>query len=369
MSQERGKGGKKTRSESIGENEKSNIRSNSGSRKKETKVGNKISKETCLVCANNCSPASSLECDLCHRWYHPSCQNVEPEMFKLMKKDSESASPLITWYCFPICKSLSADFLDGMLKVKQDIQKISEDVGNVKSKVNDIEEGKFTPAMQEAIKSIVDEKTEEVNGLDSQGQANQEDLLKLVDEKNKELDKEIQERARRNKNLIVFGIPEPESKRRQERIDKDIENARKIVQETNCIIEPLETRRLGTFDRSKARPLKVMFRNQADRDDVLSAVIKVRKNKKEEDKDKLCIKAKGINRDMTPKEQKEDEKLFKDWIEKKELSKNQGDEYAIWIRKNGKVINIGKYPDDGEETVTEEDSEEEDFQEEQEETD
>ena len=366
MSQEHGKGVKKTRSGSLGEVDPHKTRSNSGNRKKETKGSNNIGKETCLVCANNCSPINSLECDLCHRWYHPTCQNIEPEMFRLLKKDSESASPLITWYCFPICKSLSTDLLDGMLKVKQDIQKISEDVSSVKNKMNDIEEGKFTPQMQEAIRSIVDEKTENTGGPEPQAQVNQNDLLKLVEEKNQEHGKEFQEQVRRSKNLIVFGIPEPESKRRQERINKDNENARKIVQEVNCTNEPIETRRLGKYNNTKTRPLKVMFRSQVDRDEVLSAVIKLRKNKKEEDKDKLCIKAKGINRDMTPKEQKEDEKLFKEWIEKKELSKNEGDDHAIWIRKNSKVVNIGKYPDD-EETVTGE--EEEDSEEEQEEMD
>ena len=65
-----------------------------------------------------------------------------------------------------------------------------------------------------------------------------------------------------------------------------------------------------------------------------------------EDEDTRLISKVSMRMDMTPKEREEDEALFQQMKEKRAISKNEGDEHAIWIRRKGQVINIGKYPVD-----------------------
>jgi ribonuclease D len=51
-----------------------------------------------------------------------------------------------------------------------------------------------------------------------------------------------------------------------------------------------------------------------------------------------------VRKDLTPTERKEEEVLYRQLREKQEESKAAGDDNARWIRKNGKIMNIGRYP-------------------------
>ncbi|KAA0198864.1 hypothetical protein HAZT_HAZT001690 [Hyalella azteca] len=57
----------------------------------------------------------------------------------------------------------------------------------------------------------------------------------------------------------------------------------------------------------------------------------------------LCLRI-GACRDLTPLEWREDEALFREMKEKQEESRRWGDSDAVWVRKNGKVVNVDKYP-------------------------
>ena len=343
-------------------------------------------KRYALIATKKCDVEKTLECDLCHRWYHPSCQGMDEEMFKVLYTDNKSDLPLLKWYCKPICRNLSNDFLEGFLSVKKDVEVLKSSVKEVNTKVTKIEQGAFTadmehkimnlantsktatqvsdiargvftPEMKQTVNDIVNTNGR-VSNVGAEAQVDHEDLLTLVEEKNKEHNIEIEERIRRKSNLIVFGIQEPKSKNRMERYAEDKASAVKITQEANPNITPKETRRLGRYNASKTRPLKICFRNQTERDEVLGNIIKIRKEGKEEDKDKLSIKMTGITRDMTPSEQREDAKLFAEWKAKKDASKN--DPHAKWIRRDGRVINVGRYPKDDEEEEEGEEQEETD---------
>ena len=49
---------------------------------------------------------------------------------------------------------------------------------------------------------------------------------------------------------------------------------------------------------------------------------------------------------MTPLEREKNSRLFKEWQEKKDILRQDGDTCAKWTWKNGKVINIGEYPEE-----------------------
>jgi hypothetical protein len=60
--------------------------------------------------------------------------------------------------------------------------------------------------------------------------------------------------------------------------------------------------------------------------------------------DGSLIKKVALRKDMTPTEREEERRLFLELKRKKDLSKQEGDNLAVWIRRRGEVINVGKYP-------------------------
>ena len=107
-------------------------------------------------------------------------------------------------------------------------------------------------------------------------------------------------------------------------------------------VEITDCRRLGPYDREKAsskpRPLRLTYvRSQIQRGTILKAAHKL----------KNCSETKDIvlRKDLTPLQRDEEKKLEKDMAGKKAASTEQGDFHAKWIRKNGKVVNIGNYPE------------------------
>ena len=230
--------------------------------------------DCCGDCGAGCTSTDKvLECGLCNRKFHTSCQGVDDAMYKVIFKDSNSAAPILYWYCKPTCRKLANNFIDGLLKVQLEIEKIGQEVKGVKDKVMKIEEGEFTPKMAEAVKNIA-------CGFGNEGQAsdnaeiNRNEIIRLVEEKTKEQRAEVEDRARRSKNLIIFGLPEPTSNDRNARQVEEGSSVEKLLVEVNSRHIPTETRRLGRFSTGmqKPRPLRMSFTNQANRDELLQAL-------------------------------------------------------------------------------------------------
>ena len=119
---------------------------------------------------------------------------------------------------------------------------------------------------------------------------------------------------------------------------------------------PFVHRRIGKFqenDGTKNRPVRVTFSSETIRDDTLKAYHRKRKelklyangNKEKEvpKKSKICMRV-SVRKDLTPMERKEEEDLFQELTKKRDQARDSGDDKAIWIRRNSKVINVGKYP-------------------------
>ena len=50
-----------------------------------------------------------------------------------------------------------------------------------------------------------------------------------------------------------------------------------------------------------------------------------------------------MRKDLTVQEREEEDRLFAELKKRREEAKNSGDDNARWVRRRGKVINIGKY--------------------------
>jgi hypothetical protein len=149
-----------------------------GDAKKQGTEPNDEQPAPCGSCNKMCTKEDkALECGLCNRWFHITCQGVKDAMYRVITEDSNSDTPLLHWYCKPMCSKLANNFIDTLLKVQSDVSKLGHEVANVRGKVQKIE-GEFTPAMVETVKNIA-------TGVEGVAAADidREEIVKLVEEK------------------------------------------------------------------------------------------------------------------------------------------------------------------------------------------
>ena len=176
------------------------------------------------------------------------------------------------------------------------------------------------------------------------------EIKSLIDKSSKDSIAETEDRARRSKNIIVFGIAEAKSLEKEDRIREEYQKANTLLNELSCRPKANYVRRLGSYkpNQDKPRPLRFCFASKEERDEVLERYRAVKRQEQDteggagsEQGEKVPLLDKNISmkRDMTPLEQREDTTLFKEWKEKRDSSKASGDG-AIWVRRRGKVVNI-----------------------------
>lgn len=297
----------------------------------------------CGTCSKPCTAEDkALECGLCNIWFHISCQDIDVTMYNVIRKDSNSPAPLLHWYCRPSCSKLATNVIDSLLKIQTEVGKLGAEVEGVKGRVQNIEEGQFTPAMQEAVRTLAS------NGEGAAAatpQMEKEEIMKIVDKKTKELSLETQDRARRSRNLVVFGILETATMDSQESKKENNTKADELLTEIGSTHRPTETRRLGNFvpNAPRPRPLRLSFATETARDETLHAFRRARNELRSKgDGSKPLLASASVRKDLTPNERKEEEALYRELKQKQDASKDAGDDTAKWIRKNGKVVNIGK---------------------------
>ena len=275
--------------------------------------------------------------------------------------------------------------MNNMFELKKGLDKVTDQVEHVKRKVENLECGAMPVGLEESVRNVVKdelrkeeveetlEKLESVKDLISKHEVNNlednckrlETISKFMDDKAKEQQLEMEDRHRRQTNLIIFKLPESEAEEITDKINEDKEKVKQILDEIGAECKPIFMKRLfGKNERTRRRhpnssneasavndiksaPLFLKFQNQYARDEVLQNFIGAMKDAKEDDfegEDNRLYHRVNIQRDMTPKEREEDFRLYKELKEMQAMSKNSKDERARWVRRQGKIVNIGKYP-------------------------
>lgn len=288
----------------------------------------------------------SLQCGLCERWFHAPCQDVSDAAYDVLSKDSNAAQPQIHWYCNSSCNLLAAKFIGNISKLQFDVGKLSDTVSAMSDRVKQIEEGNFPPAMENALKNL-----QQDNQAQNAETMQKEEVVRLVDTKAKEHAAEAEDRAKRQVNLMIFRLPESTANSIEEKKEEDEKRVKQILQDIKSKSEPVDIRRLrgpkqaNADQGSKNRPIRVSLQSQAARDEVLRAFNKARREGKpdEEGEDGRLFATVSLRKDMTPQERKQEEELFKELKQKQNESKASGDDNAHWVRRQGQVVNVGKY--------------------------
>ncbi|KAL8625777.1 hypothetical protein ACOMHN_012369 [Nucella lapillus] len=287
----------------------------------------------CPVCNIKCKKTDkALECDLCSQWYHAKCQDISDEMYDVIKKDSKSAKgATLQWHCTPSCNKVAAKFSNILKTVQEKIEHVSQEMNIVKEKVTKIEDGQFTEEM----------------GTDTTATAAVDTTVvqKMIEQSSRESIAKTQDRARRSKNLLIFGMEEPKGKEKKARQKEDDQKTSTLHQKISTESKPTETRRLGIYNKDKVRPLRQTFATQAERDATVQTFRKTKKAQESAENKDTSLDTLGMRRDMTPTERSEETALLAELKKKQENSRQSGDDKAHWVRRNGQVVNVGKYPE------------------------
>lgn len=245
------------------------------------------------------------------------------------------------FYCPRPCNDLAAKFLNNFMRMDVRIGKLEGTVSDIDSRIGTLEASGMDKRV-EKLEAQMEQMSEPQAGSSIESAA----LIKnIADEQARKQVAEMEDRARRRSNLVIFRLEEDPSTDQSK--SKDMELVQTILAETKSPHQPTNIRRLGNPKAQeegvkKTRPLRLTFATDAARDETITSFRKATKDITEDDP-RLISKI-AIRKDMTPSERQEEQALFLEWKERKAQSLQENDTQAIWIRRKGKVVNIGKYP-------------------------
>ena len=325
-----------------------------------------------------------IECECCLRWFHLICVKLTEEKSEAIEKFN------LHWYCdncehgamtlHQHCTALRAE----NTLIKKDILKLTERIkkceqvdstmdqrmkkneASVTSKVEQARErmkaGLKTEINENLNKEINEKVTAEANILKQMVEEKiAEERAKIKEELKTEMQlppgnngtyadvaatgelvremeaptrfmirEELEENLRiqqRKNNLVVLNLDENVGEGRSE--NDDLANINEIVKEKlNLNIEITNAKRLGTYDATKTRPVRVVFERLDDKKRILSRAINLREL---HDSDKYCKVY--IRPDLTQAQLKESKNLHDQLVKKREENSDQ-----YWKIYRGRIV-------------------------------
>ena len=318
--------------------------------KKKEKSGesNETLEETasCPKCEKDVSGTDeALQCEICQNWYHLKCQNINKKIYKfLSSKDGQD----LHWYC-SVCDKLALNVIKSMTQMETRIQnlelevKCKADAAHVNSKFQEIDT-KLEKLNE--FKNIADENFIELDTFITQTEeklctleekpdptASQVKSTKEIQSIEENILTELEDRQKRQLNLVMFNVTECQSDDVQTRIQYDINRLSELLEELDEDPEIKKVIRIGKKQETneKPRPLKVTLNTLQSKKRVLQKA-KNLKNSNEE-----WLKEVFIKPDMTPAQREKNRMLWKELQEKN--SYNDGNKWRI---KDGRIVKDDK---------------------------
>lgn len=213
---------------------------------------------------------TSLDCEYCCSAFHPSCARQAKATY-LQENQRESVNccqptmgnnlderkirsifkDLLTEFLGPFKKGIEED----MAEIKKSSQTVAECVKEQKKAIQNIATD---------VKQLRDDNTAlktEIEALKLR-MSTYETNVKTPIQDFENLTSEVNERARRASNIIIFNIPQSKSAVLQERIDNDRDHVQNLLSTLGLAEENhkiLKVLRIGRLADDKIRPLKVVF--------------------------------------------------------------------------------------------------------------
>jgi hypothetical protein len=177
----------------------------------------------CFVCNKSVGDEDkAFMCDCCKLWHHSKCEDVSDNNYQLL---TEATNPGIKWYCrkcnvgiapvmdaIALLRSKMEDTEKKVFKIDKDVKHISDEVKSLKSRLDTVEKEKKKEQLTDEMKTLK-------NRLDTVEKEKKNEV-----DKQAETVKHVSDRIQRTKNVLIFGLDEPETNLKNEARTKDKES-------------------------------------------------------------------------------------------------------------------------------------------------
>ncbi len=264
-----------------------------------------------------------LECERCSYYYCIKCLKKSEEEYRILENSD------IMWFCAPCKEKVEKNII-----VDREIEDRCKDMMELfDNRIQNLEEEMKKKCSKDYVLGLVQEEiTKCVNTVrKDETKAQTPPLGNETDSENQKEDvtavlKEINERKKRECNMIIYGAKECRSEENETRRKHDIGLVQKLSEACGTNLEEesvMKTVRLGRFDKEAEemkRPLLVTF-SEAEQKVAFFKKAGALKTNKEYEKVRLA-------NDLTKSEREAEKKLY---LEAKELKEKSG-EYTFKVR-------------------------------------
>ena len=291
-------------------------------------TNNTVRKEGEVPCSNcNASPLLKdklmMRCDSCQKQYCTTCTGMKKSVYTALST-IENAH----WFCDP-CNAPAMSLIAAERSMKEACESYME---GISSKLEEFEHNLITKASVITVAELskmVEELSIKVEELRKtsvpapQKDSNEAEMIAVSD---------IEERAKRSTNLMLFNLKE--SGETAEEMKRDDEaKLKEIARITDTKFEALKAIRLGKKEPGKTRPLKVIFQSREERNAVLAKAKNLRTS------DEAMAKNLVLKLDLTPKQRQEEKQLLAERNKRRDEEQSQ---MHTWIIRSGKILRVKK---------------------------
>ena len=309
--------------------------------------GSACGKSGCTAKVKNTD--QGIECEKCETWFHLACTNFSEAAYAVLVK--EELFDDIIWCC-DVCRPKVRKAIEIMDLLEDKINNVDKKIEDFKSTVDQRLENieKSLKSKDSNVSTIIESKIKDVaknfTNVDNSGK---ESLRKITNlEEKLEQQNEIKDKERRNKNLILYNVPESLASDANDRVKDDCLKIKDIFKRNSFTVSPenvINIYRLGAKkekkeenenqdnenqDKDKPRPLLLKFDTAEYKKSVLNSCSGLYYEVKKENE--ICKIDIHYSLDLTKKERDERKELVNKMKERRRAGEKN------LIIKNGKII-------------------------------
>ena len=245
--------------------------------------------------------SKAVECEVCDRWYHTSCQNISNALYEVLICEETTN---ISWYCkgcnqgakrimTKICKlnERQERVENGLVMLTELHQNLNDRITSLGSSLDErlniqekVNEERFTTMESSFALRMQILKTQSVDGA-------------------ADMAREMEDRQERANNIIMFNVPESSAGSRIEQQGDDMTIVKKMCVILGADNAQVITRRLGKKIETETRPIRVEVMDINNKKTILK---NARHLREEED---LALRNVFISQDLTPSQREEQKEL------------------------------------------------------------
>ena len=203
---------------------------------------------TTSVSTDDCCPICNVtvkkkdkafQCYICNLWHHIGCEGITDEEYESLSKSKRFIGLCDKCISTPRPpSSLQSDQSQALNELKDMMAQVLKSMNNITERIANMEKSMEGKANIDVVKGLderlkkLESKQDQVEQLESTGKDQvQARIIEMINVKAKEQQEEAEDRARRSKNLLIFGLDEPKKEDKDERKAEETGTVQNIMKE------------------------------------------------------------------------------------------------------------------------------------------